>query len=941
MSFDQNYNPVYDPSNDNALIAQNLAAAGDKKKRQIEEDQKKAKEDLEKHQKALKEQASSNSNQTPMQSQNMGGDINSAKPEAVTKAPLAPTALTGIGKGIYKSGSSFSDNPTAMGSQKVNTSKAPVPEGTVIREDATRRIEGGGVVAGSASNRADYLDQFNRPGMQSMAFDSSGAFKSMDIAPNTPPSLPQYKGEFGYHQPFSANATVQEAQNMQGFKGSASDIPQVTNPIAANTSRAVLGQPEGWKPTSGVINENKPFVSQNLTPTMAQSTPPPMAQSTPPPMDTNNVVKMNRGGIVRGRGTATSDSIPAMLSNGEMVLPANVVNKYGQGNFEKMIASTPEVKGAKTSIEDGVIHAAAGVEIDTPISRIPAVIPMNEHPGTRVIPTTLPPPMQGGVIDQAVSPTPVNTPIVSDMSNPAKTDINNTPKPAVAPAVAPTVAPTPSITDTVKGVAGNAMDAVKNKAVDMYNNDSQGNPESPLEATTRRAGMAGGIIKSAVQTPSNILFGEKGTANIEKAIGTGAGELGTKIGEAAQGLKSSQRAKAEQRIGAAQRFGEGIGSGYGLMGGIKGALATPATEAKINQPVPIVADKAPADLERIGGPEAPEATATQSVQPYRGTGKPVSTLDVTTPTGGTGKVQFADGRKLSDASMQNIQGVMKREADPAFKARLAEENARVEKRMAEGRASNAPAQQQVQQVQQQQAPDYSGDIEELMSQMPSGSSTDSLGTMIANKSKRAGILARVGALQNAQKMAGERASEANKLAAEQARAQTAAQTEQTRLGEARQDRLAGRELEERKFTQGQQNIEATREATAAERAATHGYQQATLQQKEEIAANTPRTYTIGGEKVNVTPAEVPALQREYEISQYKHPKGRGWFQPQDEYEAEIADAAKAQNVKEHPDYYNKLNHDADMINLLNSDATKEVKDSALEAYKQRYGTSFR
>ena len=482
-----------------------------------------------------------------------------------------------------------------------------------------------------------------------------------------------------------------------------------------------------------------------------------------------------------------------------------------------------------------------------PISRIPAAIPMNEHPGTRVVP----PSSLDGTIGQTVSPTPIAT-----------TPIATTPI-ATAPAVAPTVAPTPSITDTVKGVAGNAMDAVKNKAVDMYNNDSQGNPESPLEATTRRAGIVGGIIKSAVQTPSNILFGKTGAANIEKAIGTGASNLATKTGEALKEAKTSKRAKTEQQIEAIK---SGIGSGFGGMQVLKNLANIPANapadKAKINQPTPIVPDKAPADLERIGGPEAPEATATQSVQPYSGTGKPVSTLDVTTPTGGTGRVQFADGRKLSDVSMQNIQGVMKREADPAFKARLAEQNAIVEKRMAEGRASNAPAQQQVQQVQQQQAPDYSGDIEELMSQMPSGSSSDTLGTMIANKAKKAGILARVGALQNAQKMSGERASEANRLAAEQLRANTAAQTEQTRLKEARQDRLANRDLEERKFAQGQENIEATRGATAAEREATHGYQQATLQQREDIAANTPRTFTINGEKVNATPAEAKVLQEQ-------------------------------------------------------------------------------
>ena len=601
-----------------------------------------------------------------------------------------------------------------------------------------------------------------------------------------------------------------------------------------------------------------------------------------------------------------------------------------------------------------------------PISRIPAVIPMNEHPGTRVIPTTLPPPMQGEVIDQAVSPTPVNTPIVSDMSSPVAPAV--TPKPAVTPTPTPIAAapiattPMPSITDTVKGVAGNAMDAVKNKAVDMYNNDSQGNPENPLQATTRRMGTAGGIIKNKAsdfveglkQSPASVLeaarplveavpkvlVGSKGVANLEKFAGTGASNLTTKIGEKAQEAKSARRSKTEQQIEAIQK---GIGSGFGGMQVLKNLANIPA-----NAPADkALADKAAVDKTAVDkaavdkAATAPEATATQSVQPYSSTGKPVSTLDVTTPTGGTGRVQFADGRKLSDASMQNIQGVMKREADPAFKARLAEENARVEKRMAEGRASNAPAQQQVQQVQQQQAPDYSGDIEELMSQMPSGSSTDSLGTMIANKSKRAGILARVGALQNAQKMAGERASDANRLAAEQARAQTAAQTEQTRLNEARQDRLSGRDLEERKFAQGQENIEATRGATAAEREATHGYQQATLQQRADIAANTPRPYTIGGEKVNVTPAEVPALQKQYEISQYEHPEGRGWFESDTAQKTREQAGDTARWAKEHPQEAKKESNDADMNTLLMSDATKETKDNALEAYKQRYGTSFR
>lgn len=52
------------------------------------------------------------------------------------------------------------------------------------------------------------------------------------------------------------------------------------------------------------------------------------------------------GGPVSGPGTATSDSIPAMLSNGEFVMRASAVNKYG--------------KGFMHALNGGVVHAAGG-----------------------------------------------------------------------------------------------------------------------------------------------------------------------------------------------------------------------------------------------------------------------------------------------------------------------------------------------------------------------------------------------------------------------------------------------------------------------------------------------------------------------------------------------------------------------------------------------------
>jgi hypothetical protein len=42
------------------------------------------------------------------------------------------------------------------------------------------------------------------------------------------------------------------------------------------------------------------------------------------------------GGVVRGPGTGTSDSIPARLSNGEFVIKASSVNKFGKGFFDML-----------------------------------------------------------------------------------------------------------------------------------------------------------------------------------------------------------------------------------------------------------------------------------------------------------------------------------------------------------------------------------------------------------------------------------------------------------------------------------------------------------------------------------------------------------------------------------------------------------------------------
>ena len=49
-------------------------------------------------------------------------------------------------------------------------------------------------------------------------------------------------------------------------------------------------------------------------------------------------VDATMGGPISGPGTATSDSIPARLSDGEYVIPAHVVKALGRDFFDRLLA---------------------------------------------------------------------------------------------------------------------------------------------------------------------------------------------------------------------------------------------------------------------------------------------------------------------------------------------------------------------------------------------------------------------------------------------------------------------------------------------------------------------------------------------------------------------------------------------------------------------------
>jgi hypothetical protein len=46
------------------------------------------------------------------------------------------------------------------------------------------------------------------------------------------------------------------------------------------------------------------------------------------------------GGIVSGPGTGVSDSVPAMLSHGEAIIPARQVSNYGRGLIQSLISGS-------------------------------------------------------------------------------------------------------------------------------------------------------------------------------------------------------------------------------------------------------------------------------------------------------------------------------------------------------------------------------------------------------------------------------------------------------------------------------------------------------------------------------------------------------------------------------------------------------------------------
>lgn len=83
------------------------------------------------------------------------------------------------------------------------------------------------------------------------------------------------------------------------------------------------------------------------------------------------------GGEVDGAGGPTDDKVPAMLSDGEYVLPADTVAHLGVENLDQLVSQTHKPTG-KSPLRGGVPHAADGMFI--PDTQVPPVRPGRMDP---------------------------------------------------------------------------------------------------------------------------------------------------------------------------------------------------------------------------------------------------------------------------------------------------------------------------------------------------------------------------------------------------------------------------------------------------------------------------------------------------------------------------------------------------------------------------------
>lgn len=135
----------------------------------------------------------------------------------------------------------------------------------------------------------------------------------------------------------------------------------------ASLPHQIAGSLRGW--ITGANNPTRHQEGNDAAPPPMRPAPAPVPA--PPPQNPNVTpqnpagIQFVHGGAVRGTGTGTSDSIPARLSRGEYVLPADTVRHVGVGKLDALRSATHTPAAPRGGLRQGFANGGiAGLDVE-------------------------------------------------------------------------------------------------------------------------------------------------------------------------------------------------------------------------------------------------------------------------------------------------------------------------------------------------------------------------------------------------------------------------------------------------------------------------------------------------------------------------------------------------------------------------------------------------
>lgn len=180
-----------------------------------------------------------------------------------------------------------------------------------------------------------------------------------------------------------ANTAAAEVSSLSTAQQWAERTKQYANQVGAAMGDAmadfILGEKsakEALKDFAKSIIENAVRILTQWLAVFAIYSAFPMIASGMTPADAANKtvfgIKKAQGGYISGPGTGTSDSIPAMLSNGEYVLRSSAVDRIGIGTLNAMNAGAVPHFAEGGSVDDTIAASASGNSVTLNISAVDA-----------------------------------------------------------------------------------------------------------------------------------------------------------------------------------------------------------------------------------------------------------------------------------------------------------------------------------------------------------------------------------------------------------------------------------------------------------------------------------------------------------------------------------------------------------------------------------------